>query len=621
MRIPTGYTAFLLAFFCSILAPNTAAENTNNHHTGHGLTLYGKLKYDPDFRHFEYVNPDAPKGGTYTFGFSNSFDSLNPYIILGNPPQNIGNLIYDTLMTPAGDEPASVYGLIAESIAIPDDFSWVEFRLREEARWHDGSPITVEDVIFTFNTLKEKGSPVFRSDYADVMEAVKTGDNSVRFNFREKHNRGLAYTMAQMPVLPKQYWEEREFDKPTLEPPLSGGPYRIARVDPGRSLTYERVENYWARDLPVNRGRHNFDRIVHDFYRDISVLYEAVIAGNIDLRWETLPNQWVKGYDIPAVKDGYLIKEMLEFSGSTFYSGLYFNLRKEKFQDRRVREAISHAFDFEWINKTIFSGQYKRVQSHFENTELAARGKPSEAELELLKPFRDQLDPRIFNQPWQLPKTDATQAGARKNLREAVTLLREAGYSMKDGRMISQQGKPLEVEILLWDPFLERAAAPFIDNLKRIGIRAKIRQIDTSEWARRMRTFEFDMTQGFIQPMPLSPGTEQREIFGSASADQQGSRNQMGIRNPVVDALIEKIVYAEDRKSKIAATRAMDRVLLWNFYSIPTWYAPGIPVAYWNRFGYMDVKPTWGRFIWIMSHWWVDPEKDAALKKYLNETR
>lgn len=621
MRAPTGCAAVLLAFCCSILTLDTWAEDTVDIQTGHGLTLYGKLKYGPDFEYFDYVNPKAPKGGTYTFGFSNSFDSLNPYIILGNPPLNIGNLIYDTLMTGSGDEPASVYGLIAESITIPDDYSWAEFRLREKARWHDGSPITVEDVIFTFNILKTKGSPVFRSDYSDVTEAVKIGPNRIRFNFREKNNRGLAYTMAQMPVLPKQYWKDREFDKPTLEPPLSGGPYKITQVDPGRSLTYERVEDYWARDLPVNKGRHNFDTIVHDFYRDISVLYEAVIAGNIDLRWETLPGQWVKGYNVPAVRDGYLIKEMLEFSGSTFYSGYYFNLRKEKFQDRRVREAISHAFDFEWVNKTIFSNQYKRVKSHFENTELSARGLPTEAELELLEPFRDQLDPRIFNQPWQLPETDGTQAGIRKNLREAVTLLREAGYSIKNGRMVSKEGKPLEVEILLWDPFLERATAPFIDNLKRIGIQAKIRQIDTSEWSRRMQNFEFDMTQGFIQPMPLSPGTEQREIFGSATADQKGSRNQMGIRNPVVDALIEKIIYAADRDARVAATRAMDRVLLWNFYSIPTWYAPGIPVAYWNRFGFMDKRPTWGRFIWIMSHWWIDPEKDAALKQYLKKTR
>ena len=589
--------------------------------SAYGLTLFGKLKYGPDFKHFDYVNPDAPKGGSYTYGWSNSFDSLNPFITLGTPPVNLDLLLYDRLMVRSGDEPASVYGLVAKSITIPNDYSWVEFRLRKSARWHDGKPITADDVVFTLQTLKTQGSPQYRSDYADVEKAVKTGPHRVRFIFKEAGNRSLAYTVAQMPVLPKHYWQDRKFNESTLDPPLTSGPYRITKVDPGHSLTLQHVADYWARDLPVNRGRYNFGTIRYDWYRDTSVLYEAFMAGDTDLRWETLPNQWVNGYKGPAVQKGYIKKEMLAFSGTTFYSGYYFNLRLKEFQDRRVREAIAYCFDFQWINRNIFNSQYKRVASYFENSELAARGKPGPAELKLLEPYRDRLDPRIFNQAFKLPRTDGTQASLRENLRHAVQLLREAGYTMKNGKQIAPDGRPLQFQILLWDPFFERATAPFVDNLKRIGVDAKMRLVDTAEWSRRMQDFAYEMTEGFILPMPLSPGSEQREIFGSKSADEKGSRNQMGIKNPVVDALIEKIIHAPNRAARVAATRAMDRVLLWNYYSIPTWYASGIPIAYWNRFGRPETEPNWLHIIWIMSNWWVDPQKAAAVQRYLESRR
>jgi microcin C transport system substrate-binding protein len=583
--------------------------------TSHGLTLFSELKYGPDFRHFDYVNPDAPKGGTFTYAWSNAFDSLNPFIAVGTPAVGIAFVIYDSLMVRSGDEPASVYGLLAESITLPDDYSWAEFRLRDEARWHDGRPVTVDDVIFSLQTLQTKASPQFRYDYAEIDRVEAIGPGTVRFTFTTPGNRGNAYTVAQMPVLPKHYWQHREFDRPTLEPPLTSGPYRVAQVDPGRSYTLQRVADYWGRDLPVNRGRYNFDVMRHDFYRDLAVQFEAFMAGKFDLRWETLPNQWATGYNTQAVRDGRVIKELLEFEGPTFYSGFYFNLRRDKFSDRRVREAIVHAFDFEWINRNIFHDLYVRLRGPFGRTELGNTGLPEGLELEYLEPFRDQLDPRIFTQDFRLPETDATQASLRENLRIAAGLFREAGWTMQNGRLVSPKGEPMQIEILLWDPFWERVTASFIANLKLLGIDARMRLIDTTEWARRMQNFQFEMSQGFLLPQPLSPGIEQREIWGSASVDQPGSRNQMGIRNPVIDALVERIIAAPDRESQVAATRALDRVICWNYYMVPLYYAPGIPIAYWNRFGRPELEPKWLRMIWHMSTWWIDPEKDAALKK------
>ncbi|OGT82220.1 MAG: hypothetical protein A3H91_17825 [Gammaproteobacteria bacterium RIFCSPLOWO2_02_FULL_61_13] len=585
-------------------------------HTSHGLTLYGELKYAPDFTHFDYVNPDAPKGGTFTYAWGNSFDTLHPFIVVGTPPAflTIETVLYDRLMIRSGDEATSMYGLIAESVTYPDDFSWVEFKLRRGARWHDGKPITADDIIFSLGILKAQGSPQYRNDYAEVDRAETTESGGVRFRFKNAGSRSLAYSVASLPILPKHYWQGRDFSKPTVEPPLGSGPYRISKVDPGRAYTLERVRDYWAMDLPVNKGRWNFDFIQHDYYRDIAVSFEAFMAGKADLRWETLPAQWATGYDRPAVKDGRLIKEMLPFKGATFYAGFYFNQRRDKFADPKLREAIAHAFDFEWLNKTIFHGDYIRVRSHFNNTELANQGIPQGLELEILEPFRDQLDPRVFTQAWDPPKTDATEESLRGNLRRASQLLAAAGWTMKGGLLVDKAGKPLDFEIVLWDPFFERVAAPFVANLKRLGINARLRMVDTAEWFRRMETFDFDMTQGFTLPQSLSPGAEQREYWGSDAASQNGSRNWMGISSPVVDALIERVVLASSRDEKVAATRALDRVLCWGIYSIPHAYVRGIPVAYWNRFGRPRQEPEWLRLIWLMNTWWIDPARDAALE-------
>lgn len=606
------FSVWLLALF-AMAAPALADQAVQ---TAHGFTLYGKLKYGADATHFEYVNPDAPKGGTYVYGWSSTFDNLNPFIVAGTAPiLSLPAIVYETLMARSGDEPASIYGVVAATVSYPGDYAWAEFTLRDEARWHDGRPITPEDVIFSLDLLKTQGSPQYRANYADVVKAEKTGPRKVRFTFEGSDNRGTLYTAAQLPLLPKHYWNGKDFTKPSIEPPLASGPYHVAKVDPGRSITYERVKDYWGRDLPINKGRYNFDVIRHDYYRDISIEHEALLAGQLDLRWETLPTQWATGYDVEAVHDGRLIKEMLPYSGTTMYAGYFFNLREPKFQDVRVREAIANALDFAWTNRMIFHGLYVRLTSHFENSELAATGLPRGKELEILEKYRDRLPERVFTEEYLPPNTDGTQASLRENLRKAIRLLNEAGWTVKDGKLVSESGEPMEFEIIGWDPFFERVTGPFIKNLGLLGIEAHQRTIDTAQWFNRMQNFDFDLSIAFHLPQSMSPGAEQREYWGSELADQPGSRNFAGIKDPVVDALIEEVIFAADRETRIAATRALDRVLLWNFYSIPHWYAPGIPVVYWNRFGRPEIEPTWVRLIWHMSTWWVDPQKDKVIRK------
>lgn len=618
MKIINHTVAVTCLLCCAFFSNASAADDPGlKTHTAYGLTLFGKLKYGPDFKHFDYVNPDAPKGGTFTYGWGNTFDNLNPFIAVGTPPAflTFDQIIYDHLMVRSGDEPASIYGLVAESVTYPDDYSWAEFKLRDNARWHDGTPVTVDDVIFSEKILRTQAAPRYSNNYTAITKIEQTGPHSVRFTFGEKNNRGLLYAIAQLPILSKQFWRDRDFSKPTIEPPLTSGPYKVVKVDPGRSYTLQRVADYWAKDLPVNKGRYNFDFIKHDYYRDTSVNFEAFMAGKTDLRWEVLPNQWATGYNVPALKDGRLIKEMLKFSGPTLYSGLYFNLRRDKFKDPKVREAMSYALDFEWLNKNIFHGEYVRTRSHFDHSELANRGLPQGKELELLEPYRDQLDPRVFTTEWNPPKTDTTPASLRRNLRKAAMLLKEAGWTMKDGKLLSKEGKPLEFEILLIDPFFERATAPFVNNLKLLGINATMRRVDPGEWTRLIQNFDYEVTQGLTLPMPLSPGAEQLGYWGSAAADQKGSPNWMGIKNPVVDAMIDKIIHAQDRDTLVAAVHALDRVLCWNFYSIPAWYAKGFPIAYWNRFGRPKKENTWLRLVWYSDTWWVDPKKEAELEK------
>lgn len=605
-----------VALFCLCMALYTPGAECQDapSRTAHGLALYGDLKYGPDFTHFEYANPEAPKGGTFVYGFASSFDNLNPFIVAGTAPnQNLEVLVYDTLMVRSGDEATSIYGLIAESLSWADDFSWVEFTLREAARWQDGQPLTVRDVVFTVDLLKSQGTPQLRGLLAAVNGTAQTGPRQVRFTLAQGSDIGTVHGLAQLVVLPEHHWKGRDFGSPSIEPPLGSGPYRVARVEPGRSIVYERVKDYWAMNLPVRRGLHNFDTIRHDYYRDVSIEQEALLAGKVDLRWETLPAQWATGYEVDAVKQGHLVKQLLPYQGTTMYSGYFFNTRKPQFQDRRVREAIAHAFDFEWTNHTILYDQYVRLKSHFENSELAAKGLPTEAELVLLEPWREQLPPEVFTLAPEPPSTDGSRASARQNLRKAAELLQAAGWTMKDGKLQSADGAPLEIEVVTWDPFFERITGPFVNNLEQLGISVRQRTIDTAQWFARMQSYDFDISVAFYFPQPLSPGAEQRQFWGSAVANQPGSSNFAGIANPAVDDLIEKIIVAPDRAAKVAATRALDRVLMWNYYSIPMYYAPGIPIVYWDRFGRVEQSPEWLQIIWHMSHWWVDPDKAAAI--------
>ena len=582
--------------------------------TSHGMTLYGELKYGPDFKHFNYVNPDAPKGGKVTFiSFYSTFDTLHRYIILGTAPFI---RMYENLMVRSDDEPVSIYCLLAESITMPDDYSWVEFKLRDIARWHDGKPVTVEDVIFTFEILKAHGRPEYRNSYSKVEKVEKTGPLSVRFTFKEKGDRSNPFGIGyMMPVFPKHYWDGRDFTKPSLDIPLSSGPYRITRVDPGRSLVRERVKDYWGKDLPVNRGRFNFDVIQNDYYRDLSVSHESFIAGKADIRNERQVSVWVKGYDVPAYKQGYIKKELLEIEGTKMHMGLYFNLRKEKFQDPKVREAIAYAYDWEWVNKTLYYGLNKRIRSYFENSELEARGLPGPEELKILEPFRDQIDSRVFTEEYNPPKTDTTQLSLRKNLRTASKLLKEAGYRVKEGKLLSKKGEQLSIEFLLNDPSMEKSYSSMVSNLKLLGIAASMRIVDNTEYTQRTRSHNFDAIASFLLAQSLSPGQELRQYFGSENADKQQSMNYMGINSPLVDALIEKVIFAPDRKTKVAAVRALDRVLCWSFYSVPLYYTPDFMIAYWDRFGYTDIKPNWSQNFLYFDTWWIDKEKDEVIKK------
>ena len=610
----------LLSFFIPglLLVPHVvSAENQISKITvSHGFNLFGDLKYAPGFNHFDYVNPDAPKGGTYTFPGTTPPDNLNPYSLTGAMPLIV---IYETLMTSSDDEPTSLYGLVAETITYPDDYSWVEFRLRERARWHDGSPISAEDVIFSAEALKTKGSPVWRNFFKDVERIEKTGAGSVRFTFFEPVDRSMIHGIASAcPVLPKHYWINRDISKPSMNIPLMSGPYKISKAEAGRFIVMERVGDYWGRDLPVNRGRYNFDTVRLDFYRDFSIAFEAFLAGKVDFRMETLPGQWATGYDVPAARDGRVIKERLESSHIARYSAIYFNIRREKFQDPRVREAISYAFDWEWINKNLYHDFYVRLRSYFDNSDLASRGTPGPAELKLLEPFRDKLDPRVFTEEYNPPGTDATQASLRRNLRRASLLLKEAGYVNKEGRLVSGEGKPLEIELLLWDPSIERMYASLVANLKLLGIKAHMRLVDAAELTNRTRTYDYDMMGSPPFPRSISPSSsEHRNYWSSVSAAKEGGLNYIGINSPVIDALIENLDFAKDRAEKAASVRALDRALVWGFYSIPLHYSPDVPVAYWNRFGRPEITPKWTRYLFTLIpwNWWIDREKDAALRK------
>ncbi len=601
--------AFCLAFGLALICAHPAwAESGMT--PSHGLSLHGGLKYGPAFTHFDYVNPDAPKGGTVRQSAIGTFDSLNPFILRGQSAAGIG-LVYESLMTPSLDEPDADYGQIAESVEVADDISWVVFNLRPEARWHDGSPITADDVVYSFDILKTKGHPFYRAYYAAVERAEKLGPHKVKFVFRVGLNRELPKILGQLTVLPKAYYETHEFDKTTLEPPLGSGPYRIAELEPSRSITYGRIPDYWGQDLPVNRGTNNFDVIRIDYYRDRTVALEAFKAHEYDFRLENTAKVWATGYDFPAARQGFVIAEEIPHENPTGMQGFVFNTRRAIFQDRRLRRALAYAFDFEWTNANLFNGAYTRTTSYFSNSELAAQGLPSTEELALLEPFRDQIPDEVFTDIYQPPETDGS-GNVRANLRSAKKLLEEAGWVIENGKLVHQgSGEPLEIEFLLVSPAFERIVGPLTQNLKRLGVASRIRTVDTAQYQNRLDQFDFDIVvSSFGQS--LSPGNEQLDFWGSSKADIEGSRNLIGVVDPAVDALIEAIISAPDRAALVTATRALDRVLLWGHYVIPHWHIRTFRVAYWNRFGRPKVQPRFGLGF---NTWWIDPDKDAALQR------
>ncbi|MBI3708728.1 MAG: ABC transporter substrate-binding protein [Proteobacteria bacterium] len=578
--------------------------------TSYGFAIHGGLKYGPDFKHYAYADPKAVKGGDVRFAILGTFDSFNPYILRGVPAGAVG-LTVETLMVRSGDEPATDYCLICETIELPADRSWVAFNLRPQARFHDGSPITPEDVIWTFETLKTKGHPLYRSYYADVAKAEKVGERKVKFTFSGGENRELPGIIGEIPVLSRSYWQSRDFEKTTLEPPLGSGPYKIDSFEPGRYVTLKRVPDHWSANLPVNVGHYNFDTMRFEYFRDQTVMLEAFLAVKYDIRRENSAKNWATGYETPAVAQGLIRRDVIPDKTEHVMQGYVMNMRRPLFKDRRVREALGYAFDFEWTNKNLFYGYYTRIGSYFgRDEELSSRGLPEGAELAVLEPFRKQLPPEVFTAEYQTPKTDGS-GNWRDNQRNALRLLREAGWRTDSQRLVNANGQQMEFEILLSQPSMERLTLPFAENLKRLGIDARVRTVDAAQYQRRTDEFDFDVTDSLVGQSD-SPGNEQRDMWSSAVADVHGSRNLAGIKDPVVDALIDLVIAAPDRESLAARTRALDRVLLWGHYFVPHYRLYADWVAYWDKFSRPKDNPKVG---YNPYYWWVDPQKEAALNQ------
>jgi len=555
----------------ALTAPRAFAktsESVDGVTRAHGTSLLGELKYGADFKHYDYVNPDAPKGGKVQLAVQGAFDSFNPFIVKGNPERSLG-LMYDTLMTSPLDQGGTEYGRLAEWSEWPDDYSWVAFKLRDGAYFHDGKPITPADVIFSFNTLVKEGAPFYRFYYANVAKVTDEGDGIVRFEFDEKNNKELPHIVGQLVVLPKHYWEENDFAQSSLDRPIGSGPYKIGDFEANRFVEYERAEDYWGADIPVNVGQNNFDRIRFEYYKDDSAVFDSFKTGSTYFRAENSSKRWALEYNFPALEDGKIEKLEVE--------------TEARFADKRVREAISLAYDFEWSNKALFYGQYGRPSSYFQGTEdLMSADAPKGIELELLKEHADALDPRLFEEPFINPKTDGSGRPDRRALRKARKLLTEAGMTTKNGVLLDQDGEAFELEFLLVSKLSERVVAPFITNVERLGIKASIRTVDVAQYTQRRDAYDFDMIIDGVSNS-ASPGNEQREFWGSDAADQPGGRNRAGVRNPVVDALIDKIIFAKDRDELSAASRALDRVLLWENYNIFQLYTPFERIAYWKE--------------------------------------
>ncbi len=552
----------------------------------HAVALHGSPKYGPDFTHVEYVNVNAPKGGTLKLNAIGSFDSLNPFIVKGSPAAGLqfirSGLVYESLMQNSWDEPFTLYGVLAESIEVPEDRSWVAFNIRPEAKWADGKPITAEDVVWTFETLKNEGQPFFKAYYGDVEHAEALSDKRVKFTFKVAGNIELPLIIAEMSILPKHYWtqEGRKFNQTSLDAPLGSGPYKIGKVEAGRQVEYVRRDDWWGKDLPFFKGFYNFDRITYDYYRDSNVALEAFLSGEFDVQIENTAKLWATAYDAAPVNDGRIAKEEIENARPAGMQGFIYNIRRDVFKDPIVREALAYAFDFEWSNKQFAYGTYTRTDSYYENSELASTGLPKGKELELLERFKNQIPADVFTETYAPPVTNGS-GNNRENLRTAMKMLDEAGWVLGADGIRSKDGVRLEFEIVDANPQFERWTLPFIKNLARIGVKANFRVVDSAQYQNRMNAFDFDMTiTAFGQSN--SPGNEQRDFWGSEKAAIEGSRNYIGIESPALDTLIEELVQTSSREDLVTVVRAMDRILLHGHYVIPMWHYPKWRIAHWS---------------------------------------
>jgi len=585
---------------------------TNNYlkaeiNESHALAMHGEPKYDSSFSKVEYADENATKGGFLVRSAIGSFDTFNPFVLKGNSAAGIGNL-FETLTIGSSDEAFTEYGLLAKTIEWPEDRSWVSYTLREEARWHDGKKVTADDVVWTFNTLIENGHPFYKYYYSDVSEVIKEKENKVRFNFKNNTNKELVLIVGQLPVLAKHYWENKIFNQTTLEIPIGSGPYKIKSFDAGRSITYELDKNYWGfknNNVPIKVGKNNFGKIRYDYYKDRGIEREAFKSGDIDFFSENSSKEWATSYNINSIKNGKIIKELIPHQNSQGMQAFAFNIRKDKFKDRRVRKALSYAFDFEWSNKNLFYGAYKRTDSYFENSELASSGLPTEKELEYLDPYIDVLPSELFDSEFLNPITDGS-GFIRKELKIATKLLNDSGWVLTNGKLQNISTKKFfNFEILLYSPAFERIVFPFKDNLEKLGIEVTIRTVDSAQYQKRLETFDFDMVvQTFSQS--LSPGNEQRNFWGTDAANTNGSRNIIGIKDNIVDSLIEKLINAHDREELIIITKALDRVLLWGHYVIPNWHISSYRVLYWDIFNKPNIQP---KYSLGFDTWWINQKK------------
>ncbi len=579
-----------------------------NAETSFGLAMHGKPKYGPEAKHLDYANPDAPKGGAVRIAGIGTFDTLNPFSIKGNAPKEGLNLAYDKLMVRVWDEPFTLYPLIAESADVPEDRSSITFHLNPKARFQDSSPITADDVLFSFETLKKDGRPNMRRVYALVKTAEKIDDHTVKLTLGDGYNRETVMILAMMPVLSKKWWQGRTFDAPLLEPPLLNGPYKIASVDPGRQIVYQRDPNYWAKDLFTSIGHYNPDKVVYDFYRNDMVAFEAFKSHNLDLRREYDGGKWSTGYDFPAVKDGRVTKNAIPHNRPEKTRGFIFNTRRAPFDDIHVRKALTLLLDFEWINQNLFHGQYKRIASYYPNSELAAQGMPDAKQLEVLNPWKGKIPDEAFGAAW-VPPSSASPAARRKNMLEADALLKAARWIVKDGKRV-KDSKPFAFEIILDGPEDEKIAINFKNTLAHMGIAANIRTMDNANYIGRMNEYDFDMTANYWSNS-LSPGTEQLLYWGCQAAKEPARWNYPGICSPAIDALSQQIANAKDRETLVATTRALDRVLMAGAYMIPLYYAGADNVASWGPLKKHDKTALYGM---VMETWWVDPARSSSPK-------